>query len=98
MENKAIFMHGTNNMIWKDIPVPELGDEDVLIKVEAVGICGSDMHYYQHGKIGSFVVEGDFILGHEASGTVVKAGSSVKTLKVGDRVGFFRSPERRAAL
>ena len=88
MENKAIFMHGTNNMIWKDIPVPELGDEDVLIKVEAVGICGSDMHYYQHGKIGSFVVEGDFILGHEASGTVVKAGSSVKTLKVGDRVAM----------
>lgn len=88
MENKAIFMHGTNDMIWKEIPVPEIGEEDVLIKVEAVGICGSDMHYYQHGKIGSFIVDGDFILGHEAAGKVVEVGAKVKDLKVGDRVAM----------
>lgn len=88
MENKAIFMSGTNNMVWKDIPVPAIKDNEVLIKVEAVGICGSDMHYYQHGKIGDFIVEGDFILGHEAAGRVVEVGKNVKNLKVGDRVAL----------
>jgi D-xylulose reductase len=51
-----------------------------------VGICGSDVHYYTHGKIGPFVVNAPMILGHEASGTVVEVGEEVKTLKVGDRV------------
>lgn len=88
MENKGIFMQGTNNMVWKDIPVPAIKDNEVLIKVEAVGICGSDMHYYQHGRIGDFIVEGDFILGHEAAGTVVEAGKDVKYLKIGDRVAL----------
>lgn len=88
MENKAIYMSGTNNMVWKDIPVPEINEDEVLIKVEAVGICGSDMHYYQHGKIGSFIVDKDLILGHEAAGSVVKVGSNVKDLKVGDKVAM----------
>lgn len=88
MENKAIFMQGTNNMVWKDVPVPVINEEDVLVKVKAVGICGSDMHYYQHGRIGDFVVEGDFILGHEAAGEVVQIGNEVKNLKVGDRVAL----------
>ena len=88
MKNKGIFMQGRNNMVWKDIGMPELKDKEVLIKVEAVGICGSDMHYYQHGRIGDFVVEGDFILGHEAAGTIVEIGKEVKHLKVGDRVAL----------
>ena len=88
MSNKAIFMHGTNEMVWKDIPMPVLKDNEVLIKVEAVGICGSDVHYYQHGRIGDFVVEGDFILGHECAGEVAEIGSGVKSLKVGDRVAL----------
>lgn len=88
MENKAIFMHGTNQMIWKDVPMPTTKENEVLIKVEYVGICGSDVHYFQHGRIGDFIVEGDFILGHEVAGTVVEAGSEVKNLKVGDRVAL----------
>lgn len=88
MKNKAMFMQGTNNMIMKDIPMPKLGDKDVLIKVDVVGICGSDVHYYQHGKIGDFVVEGDFILGHECAGEIVKIGKKVKNLAVGDRVAL----------
>jgi len=88
MENKAIFMHGTNQMIWKDVPVPAVKDTDVLIKIDVVGICGSDVHYFQHGRIGDFVVNGDFILGHECAGEVVEVGSAVKTLKVGDRVAL----------
>lgn len=88
MENKAVFMHGTNEMIWKDVPVPVAKENEVLVKVDSVGICGSDVHYYQHGRIGDFVVEGDFILGHECAGEVIKVGSSVKTLAVGDRVAL----------
>ncbi|MDF2839298.1 MAG: alcohol dehydrogenase [Clostridia bacterium] len=88
MNNKAIFMHGTNQMIWKDVPVPVIKENEVLVKIEAVGICGSDVHYFQHGRIGDFVVEGDFILGHECAGEVVEVGSSVKNLKIGDRVAL----------
>lgn len=88
MKNKGIYMRGTNNMVWKDIPMPTVNDNEVLIKVEAVGICGSDMHYYQHGRIGDFIVEGDFILGHEAAGTVVEIGKDVENLKIGDRVAM----------
>ncbi len=88
MENKAFFMQGTNNMIVKEVPVPQVGEKDVLIKVDVVGICGSDVHYYQHGKIGDFVVEGDFILGHECAGEVVEIGSGVKNIAVGDRVAL----------
>jgi D-xylulose reductase len=58
----------------------------VRIKIHSVGICGSDVHYYTHGEIGPFKIKAPMILGHEASGTVIKAGDKVTTLKVGDRV------------
>uniref|UniRef100_H0XPA5 Sorbitol dehydrogenase n=1 Tax=Otolemur garnettii TaxID=30611 RepID=H0XPA5_OTOGA len=61
---------------------------EVLLKMHSVGICGSDVHYWQHGRIGDFVVKKPLVLGHEASGTVVKVGSSVKHLKPGDRVAI----------
>ena len=63
-----------------------MGPRDVRIKLHTVGICGSDVHYYTHGRIGPFVVNAPMILGHEASGTVIEVGSEVTTLKVGDRV------------
>jgi len=88
MKNKAVFMSGTNNMVTKEVPMPVPGSKDVLIKVDVVGICGSDVHYYQHGRIGDFVVKGDFILGHECAGEVVGVGSEVKKLAVGDRVAL----------
>lgn len=88
MENKAVFMQGTNNMVFEDVPMPEISDKDVLVKVDSVGICGSDVHYYQHGRIGDFIVEGDFILGHECAGEVVEVGSKVKNLAIGDRVAL----------
>lgn len=66
--------------------VPELTATDVRIAVRTVGICGSDVHYYTHGKIGPFVVEQPMVLGHEASGVVVEVGRDVTHLKVGDRV------------
>lgn len=63
-----------------------LGSRDVRIKLHTVGICGSDVHYYTHGRIGPFVVREPMILGHEASGTVVEIGKDVTALKEGDRV------------
>lgn len=70
----------------REKPVPKAGE--VLVKVEYVGICGSDLHYYESGRIGNFIVEPPFVLGHEAGGTVVEVGSGVTHLKVGDRVAL----------
>lgn len=70
----------------RPIPVPK--EDEVLVKIEYVGICGSDLHYYESGRIGNFIVKPPFVLGHEAGGTVVEVGSRVKNLKVGDRVAM----------
>ena len=88
MENRAAYMTGINKMEIRNIEIPKLKEKDVLIKLEYVGICGSDVHYLEHGKIGDFVVDGDFILGHECAGTVVEIGTGVENLKVGDRVAL----------
>ena len=60
--------------------------EDVKIKLDSVGVCGSDIHYYSEGKIGSQVVKYPFAVGHECSGTIVEAGTAVTNVKVGDLV------------
>lgn len=70
----------------KEIPTPK--ENEVLVKIEYVGICGSDLHYYEFGRIGNFIVKPPFILGHEAAGEVVKVGDKVRNLKVGDRVAM----------
>ncbi|MCC8103536.1 MAG: NAD(P)-dependent alcohol dehydrogenase [Clostridiales bacterium] len=70
----------------RPIPVPK--EDEVLVKIEYVGICGSDLHYYEAGRIGDFIVEPPFVLGHEAGGTVVEVGGNVKNLKVGDCVAL----------
>lgn len=87
---KAAFMHGTDHMIMKEIPIPEPEEKQVLVQLEYVGICGSDVHYYHNGCCGSYKVdlEEDFMLGHECAGTIVKTGPGVEQLKVGDRVAL----------
>lgn len=69
-------------------PIPQPKDDEVLVKIENVGVCGSDLHYYESGRIGNFIVEPPFVLGHEAGGTVVEVGRDVTHLKVGDRVAL----------
>lgn len=69
-------------------PVPEPGPHQVLVEVAAVGICGSDVHYYEHGRIADFVVEAPLVLGHEASGTIRAVGSEVTDRTVGQRVAM----------
>lgn len=68
----------------REIPVP--GEDEVLIKVLHCGVCGSDIHYYEHGRIGDFVVEKPMILGHECGGEIVEVGAEVKGLEPGDLV------------
>ncbi|ROR29290.1 L-iditol 2-dehydrogenase [Mobilisporobacter senegalensis] len=88
MKNRAVYMTGLNKMEMRDIDVPKIKDTEVLVKLEYVGICGSDVHYLEHGAIGDFIVNGDFILGHECAGTIVEVGSLVDTLKIGDKVAL----------
>lgn len=83
---KAAVMHNTREIKIETLPVPDINHDEVLIKVMAVGICGSDLHYYTNGRIGNYVVEKPFILGHECAGEIAAVGSSVDQFKVGDRV------------
>ena len=76
-------------MEMAEVPDPKIiNDTDVLIKMERVGVCGSDIHYYTTGKIGSQVVQYPFPVGHEGAGTVLEVGSAVKTVKVGDEIAI----------
>ncbi len=88
MRNSAAYMTGIREMVIRDIPYPDIKEDEVLVKMEYVGICGSDVHYYEKGRIGSFVVSGDFILGHEGAGVVVGVGERVDALKIGQRVAL----------
>ena len=65
---------------------PTPGVDEVLVAVRDVGICGSDVHYYEHGRIGDYVVEEPLVLGHESAGEVVEAGDAVEGFAPGDRV------------
>jgi L-iditol 2-dehydrogenase len=69
-------------------PAPVPGPDEVLVRVRAVGVCGSDTHYFDHGRIGRFVVESPLVLGHEASGVVEGVGSDVDPTRIGERVSI----------
>jgi D-xylulose reductase len=84
---KALVLKSKGNLAIEDIELNEkMGPDDVRIKVHTVGICGSDVHYYTHGRIGNYIVDAPMVLGHEAAGTILEVGKNVKNLKTGDRV------------
>jgi D-xylulose reductase len=84
---EALVLERKGELSIREIDLPaEVGPYDVKIAIHTVGICGSDVHYYEYGAIGPFVVKEPMVLCHEASGTVVEVGRSVKILKLGDRV------------
>ena len=85
---KVAVMNGIGEMGFMEKEIPQPKDNEVLVKLEYVGICGSDMHYYETGRIGDYVVEPPFVLGHEPGGVVVEVGKKVKHLKPGDRVAL----------
>jgi D-xylulose reductase len=84
---RALVLEKQHELALRDIDLPqEVGPGEVKIKIHTVGVCGSDVHYYTHGRIGGFIVNAPMVLGHEAAGTVVELGAGVTHLKIGDRV------------
>ena len=79
LQRQGVMSQGT-------LPVPQLQPDQVLVQVAAVGVCGSDVHYYQHGRIGDFVVEHPLVLGHELSGRIAAVGTAVDPARIGERV------------
>ena len=84
---QALVLERKGELSLRDIDLPlDVGPADVKIALHTVGVCGSDVHYYTHGRIGSYVVDAPMVLGHEGAGTVAEVGSAVTGLKPGDRV------------
>ncbi|SDD50575.1 NAD(P)-dependent alcohol dehydrogenase [Auraticoccus monumenti] len=89
---RASVLHGVEHVRVEEREVPTPAADEVLVRIEAVGLCGSDVHYYRHGRIGSFVVEQPMVLGHESAGVVTAVGSDVDPTRVGQRVSI--EPQR----
>src|SRR5258707_13710545 len=90
MRAAVLIEPGRIEMQERQIPTP--GPGDVLIRVSSVGVCGSDTHYYRHGRVGSFVVRQPLVLGHEAAGTIVGVGEGIDGSRIGERVSI--EPQR----
>ena len=88
-QNLSFFLNKPGDISYKEHPIPELtSPNDVLIAINYTGVCGSDVHYYDHGSIGAYALSDPLIMGHEAAGTVVQVGSGVTSLVPGDRVAI----------
>jgi L-iditol 2-dehydrogenase len=81
-------LRGAGKVEVEERPAPQPGPGEVSIAVGSVGVCGSDVHYYEHGRIGPYVVDSPLVLGHEAGGTVADVGPGVTALSVGQRVSI----------
>jgi L-iditol 2-dehydrogenase len=81
-------LRGPGDVALEERPEPEPGPGQVAVRIASVGVCGSDTHYYDHGRIGRFVVEQPLVLGHEAAGEVVALGPGVTAPPVGQRVSI----------
>lgn len=81
-------LEGAKTLTIEDRPLPQAGPGDVLVRVAAVGVCGSDVHYFRHGRIGDFVVDGPLVLGHELSGVIAAVGAGVDEARIGQRVAI----------
>ena len=93
---QAYYLHGPRDLRLTDIDPPQPDPDEVLVRVRATGICGSDLHYYLHGKNGDFVPERPFVLGHESAGEIVDSGAFADALPVGSRVAIDPSHSCRA--
>ncbi|XP_054089070.1 sorbitol dehydrogenase [Zeugodacus cucurbitae] len=87
-DNLSAVLHGIEDLRLEQTPIPEVLPGQVLLAMDTVGICGTDVHFLVKGRVGSFVLKKPIIIGHEASGIVAKLGKGVKNLKEGDRVAI----------
>ncbi|MGI3780151.1 MAG: NAD(P)-dependent alcohol dehydrogenase [Janthinobacterium lividum] len=88
MPNRAAVMTGLETIEIQDVPEPVPEPHQAVVRIEAVGVCGSDTGYYKVGRIGDYVVTGPMILGHEVAGQVIEVGADVTDVTVGDRVAI----------
>lgn len=86
LPNPSLQVTADHKLKQEEAPVYAPAKGEVLLHIKATGVCGSDIHFWRHGRIGSLVVEGDCILGHEAAGIVLQCGEGVTNLVPGDRV------------
>jgi L-iditol 2-dehydrogenase len=86
VSNRAAVLHEPGDIRIEERPMPEPGPREVLVEITSVGVCGSDVHYYEHGRIGSHVVRAPLVLGHESAGRVVALGDGAVKHAEGDRV------------
>lgn len=83
-----MYLKEPGTIVEKDIPKPDINEEGLLVEIKQVGVCGSDIEYYETGKIGEFVVEEPLILGHESAGVVADVGEKVENFETGDKVAL----------
>jgi L-idonate 5-dehydrogenase len=83
---KAIVIHAPNDLRYEQVADQPLGRDDVRVKIEVGGICGSDLHYYRHGGFGTVKMRHPMILGHEIAGVVIETGHDVASLRIGQQV------------
>lgn len=88
LHNRAAVLTAVGEITIEERPVPTISPREILVRVDAVGVCGSDAHYFRHGGIGKYIVQGPIILGHETAGTVVDVGDDVIGHAIGDRVAI----------
>ncbi|EOH6072891.1 L-idonate 5-dehydrogenase [Burkholderia cenocepacia] len=89
---QALVIHAPLDLRIEDVPTPEAGPDQMLIRVRAGGICGSDLHYYHHGGFGTVRIKEPMVLGHEVSGVVSRVGANVRGFAPGQRIAI--SPSR----
>ena len=85
---EACVVHGEKDLRVEDRPDPILRDDGVLVRIAYGGICGSDLHYFLHGRNGDYVVREPLVLGHEVVGTIAAVGSAVEGVSVGTNVAI----------
>jgi len=88
MNNQAAVLYAPHDIRIEERPVPRPGHGEALIEIKAVGVCGSDVYYYEHGRIGSYIVLQPLILGHESAGVIVDVGEGVSKSRIGERVAI----------
>lgn len=87
--NPSFILRKVKDVVFGDIESPSvIHEQDVIVQIGQTGICGSDVHYWQRGRIGDFILESPIVLGHESAGIVTEVGPAVKNLKVGDKVAI----------
>src|SRR3954451_16192134 len=81
-------LSGPSTIEMQERPVPRPGPDDVLVRVGSVGVCGSDVHYYKHGRIGAFVVDRPLVIGHKVGDTIEAVGDGVDKGRLDQRVAL----------